>query len=102
MLDQLEEIMQNHVGQGNSITTGELAEQLEVSDKETNPKIRDLLRKLMVIKRVPVGSCNHGYFVVENRDEYQEYLNNLHSRIRGIEDRIRLVTEVMEEKMSDD
>jgi len=70
-----------------AITSGELADQLNVGDAEANPRTRELVRDVMEGHDLPVVSCHAGYYVADSLVEIKDELESLDGRIAGIEQR---------------
>jgi len=77
-----------NIGSGNTITAREIAEHFVVSDGAVEVPIRGVIRQAIEDGEL-IGSNNHGFFIIETQEEYDNYLESLHSRRRGISDRIR-------------
>jgi len=75
-------------GQNNPITAREIAEHFDVSDRGVEVPIRDVIRQAIADGEL-IGSNNHGFFLIDKEEEYENYLKSLRSRQRGISKRIR-------------
>jgi hypothetical protein len=86
-------LFNNHRGIENAITVGELASMIgrKKYDGLTNPLTRANIKEIIYEMAVPIGSCSKGYFVIINDDEFANYIHNLKSRIRGIQQRIDFI-----------
>ena len=91
LYDRAWEILAQHVGHKNPITSAELSRTLQVGDdKRGTRETRSIV--LEVIRRgLPVGATDEGYFVLENEVEKEDYIRELNDRIAGISNRGNLV-----------
>lgn len=90
VVDRAWEILSKHVGHRHPITSAELSRMLEVGDdkrgtRATREIVRDVLRR-----GLPVAATEEGYFVAENEQEHDGYINELNDRIVGIQSRGQL------------
>jgi len=58
---------------------------------DTVPNIRHIIREL-ITEGMPIGSDNHGYFLISDRDELEDTLEGLQSRCDAIQARIVGIT----------
>lgn len=75
-------------GSNNPITAREIAEHFNVSDGGVEVPIRAVIRRAIEGGEL-IGSNNNGFFRINTQDEYEEYLESLRGRKRGIDRRIR-------------
>lgn len=75
------------------ITSGEVSDRVGINDGNGNPKTREVIRTLVEERNVPIAAGPNGYFFLESPDDLQHYLTGLDSRIAGIQERKRTVTE---------
>ena len=59
----------------------------------TNEPTRGLISECILDDKYPIGSCSHGYFLIDSEDELNEVVASLRSRIDGIEARIASLRE---------
>lgn len=93
LLDQVEAALRQADG---PITSGDLAERLNIDDAEANPKTREAIRNLVEDGRPIVGFSN-GYRFIEDEDDLAWALDNLDSRIAGIEQRKQWLLQAYDE-----
>jgi biotin operon repressor len=95
---EIREILtENHVGKENAIYSGDIAEQVGVPDDDTHVRIREYLSELLE-EGVPLASNpGHGYWIIKNQDELDNYVGSLERRARKIENRKIDVLDAAEE-----
>lgn len=81
------EILAQHRGSDNPVTSGEIADRTGLDSLDSTPRTRGVIRKLSRQFDFPIGASTKGYFLIERRGEAQEYLDDLEGRIQGIEQR---------------
>jgi hypothetical protein len=77
-----------NIGSDNPITAREIAEHFDASDGGVEVPIRDVIRQAIEEGGL-IGSNNHGFFLINTQEEYNNYLESLRSRQRGISNRIK-------------
>lgn len=82
-----------HNGKNNSITSAQIANILGFDEDDTHAKTRSLIRKTAEIYELPLVADNKGYYLITSQKEFDDYIDNLNSRIKGIEDRKRIITQ---------
>jgi len=98
LLDDLEDLLLDHVGSDNKITSGEIADELDIDDSGSNPKTRETIRILVEERQLPVIGSSHGYHVPESADEVEEQVESLQSRAASIQERSQLIKEAWDER----
>ena len=98
LLDDLEGLLLDHVGSDNKITSGEIADELDIDDSEANPKTRETIRILVEERQFPVIGSSHGYHVPESGDEVEEQVESLQSRAASIQERSELIKQAWDER----
>lgn len=84
---EIREILLEHVGKENAIHSGEIAERVGVEDDDTHVRAREYLTEL-VEDGVPLASSTaHGYWIIANQDELDNYIGSLERRARNIDNR---------------
>jgi hypothetical protein len=84
LLDELEEILAGR-GREDAVTSAALSDRLEMHDGEASPKTREAIRILRRERGLPVRAGNVGYWVCQSEQEADEYIEQLRSRMSGIE-----------------
>jgi hypothetical protein len=93
LMVKIEELLRSkHVGKKNAISSERISSILRIADGEANPVTRSIITRLIFEKHVPIGACTFGYFIIENEEEFQEYINDLYGRMEGIKKRIKSLT----------
>ena len=87
------ELENKHIGKANKITSKQIAEIIGINEDATQAKTRALILECARKYELPLAADNRGYYLITSKDELNEYIKNLRSRIDGIEDRINLITE---------
>lgn len=87
LLDRIQELMLDHQGPSNTISSGQIAEVLGVDDADAQPKTREAIRVLSEEREVPIASTSQGYYLIQTQDHLNDYLENLDGRIAGIQKR---------------
>lgn len=81
---------------GQPVTSGELARIFAIEDGMAWPKtraaIKDGMRLFGEELGAPIGADSRGYFLITTGDQYWDYVENLRSRIKSIEERVNLVS----------
>lgn len=75
------------VGAGNAATAAELAEGLGLSSSGTCPELRDLIRRAIVVWKIPIGSSSQGYYIPASSTEMFENVRSLYRRSERISER---------------
>lgn len=81
------EILVEHRGEENPITSGEIADETGLDSLDSSPRTRGVLRRLTHEFDFPIASNNQGYFLITERAEARSYLDDLKGRRKGIEQR---------------
>lgn len=85
--EHVKDMLLDHRGKGNEITSREISDQLEKDEVGSFPSTRMMVRDIMMEDEIPIGSNTNGYYVIETDEELDEYVANLESRMSGIADR---------------
>jgi len=96
LLDELEELLDDHRGPENAISSGEIADELGIDDSGSNPRTREAVKALLEERELPVISNSNGYFVATAESQIEEELESLQSRIQGIQQRQQLIRDAWE------
>lgn len=81
------EILSEHRGSDNPVTSGEIADKTGLDSLDSTPRTRGVIRRLQRQYDWPVASSPKGYFLIKQKGEAQEYIDDLEGRIQGIEQR---------------
>lgn len=77
------------VGRDNARSASEIADRADVDDADaTEYRTRRIIKTLITDHQRAIASCSEGYFRVQTREELEAYIDDLQSRIAGIQKRI--------------
>ena len=93
MIDTIRDILLQHKGKTNKITSGEIAKELGIIENATYAKTRKLIFDSAKKHKLPLAANTSGYYLISNKKEFDEYIANLDSRIKGIEERKQIIAE---------
>lgn len=93
IIEQIKNILLEHHGKSNAITSREIADSIGIYEDDTHAKTRAMILEAAKINKLPLAADIIGYYLIDNDLEYCEYMINLDSRIAGIKERKRLITE---------
>lgn len=102
---QVKEILLEHRGANNPITSREINEQVELDNVGSFPSTRAVIRSIVLDDQIPIAGSSQGYYVIENEDELGRYLDNLDKRSINIMERkfaVLRAVESWEEKIVDE
>ena len=86
-LEQIKDILLEHKGKDNPITSNEIAEKINIERGKSSIRIRELITKTMIKYRLPLASVSKGYYVLNDADDLNRYMISLDGRINEIEGR---------------
>lgn len=85
MKNRVIDVLKNHFGRENAITTREIARKVHSSERhDTQPAVRKAIREAILDSGLPVASDGSGYYLIRDFDEMTNYLEDLESRARAI------------------
>ncbi|WP_256289919.1 hypothetical protein [Halobellus inordinatus] len=87
LLDELQQELADR-GRDDAITAAELADRVEIGDRDGSPKTREAITALLFERGVPIRSGSVGYWICQSEAEAEEYRADLEGRIEGIEQRL--------------
>lgn len=102
MIEHIKEILLKHRGKKNRITASTIAKEIGVVENATYAKTRALIFECAKTYKLPLAADTKGYYLITSKKEYDDYIENLNSRIAGIEERKRIITKNYEEREKDD
>lgn len=91
-LETIREILLEHKGKSNPITSAQMAEALGFNEDDTHATTRSLILESAEKYSIPLAADNRGYYVITSDKEYSDYMKNLDSRQQGIEKRKEIIT----------
>ena len=95
-MDKIEKIkveLEKHIGKANKITSKQIAKIIGINEDATQAKTRALILECARRYELPLAADNRGYYLITSKSELNEYIENLNSRIAGIEERKNLIIE---------
>lgn len=81
-----------HKGKNNPITSAEVAVLIGIVEDDTHAQTRALILDTANMYGLPLAASNKGYYLITSDSEYDEYMENLDSRIEGIAQRKEIIT----------
>ena len=104
--EQVKELILDHQGADDPITSREINEQVELDAVGSFPSTRSVIRELVLEDTVPIAASSNGYYVIQDQDELEHYVENLENRVMQITERKfavqRAVLEWDDEILDDD
>ena len=91
-LDQIKKIIIEHKGKANAIPANKIAETIGIKEDATMASTRALILEVLHTSDLPIGSCDHGYYLIQSQKEYDDVVKTLNARIHGIYERITKLT----------
>ena len=90
-LEKVKQLLEAHQGKGNAISAGEIEQMLGYPTEDTHAKGRKLVERCAKKYDIPVSGDTSGYFIMTNQSELDEYIANLQSRAKKIQERKELM-----------
>jgi formylmethanofuran dehydrogenase subunit E len=75
----LRKLLSDHVGADNGITQAQLKDALGMG-KST---LRSEIRRLREERQIPIANQRDGYYIIQDRDELQDYIAHINSEIES-------------------
>ena len=85
--DEIKELLLEHKGADNPITSREINEEFDLDNIGSFPSTRALIRELVLEDGIPIAGSSQGYFVIQTEEELENYKDNLESRILNMTER---------------
>jgi hypothetical protein len=95
--EEVRDILTDHVGKENAIHAGEVADKVDVPDDDTHVRIREYITELLEEGLPLASSTAHGYWIIENQEELDNYVGSLERRARSTENRKLAVLDAADE-----
>lgn len=86
-LETVKELLMEHRGADNQISSREINEVIEVDSVGSFPRTREIVRTLLFEEEVPIASGGNGYYIIEDQDELEEEISSIDRRIGNIAER---------------
>ena len=97
-LELIKNIMLEHRGKANKITSREISFIIGISEDDTHATTRKLILESATQYNLPLVADSGGYYLISDEIEYDKYMNNLDKRISGIEERKKIITKNFKEQ----
>ena len=86
MSEKIKNILLQHKGKSNAITSKEVSIIMGFPMEDTQSVSRKAIWETAKEYALPLVSCNRGYFIAETDEEIAEYNSNIQNRIDGMEE----------------
>lgn len=96
-LNRIKEILENHVGKENQISSGEIGPEIGIHEDATHVQVRNLIREAIEKLKLPIGGGNKGYYMIKDKDELRQYTESIDNRINEMQRRKELIEEAFNE-----
>jgi hypothetical protein len=64
-LNKIKEIIEDHVGKENQISSGKIGPQLGIIEDATHVQVRNIIREAIETLKLPIGGGNRGYYLLK-------------------------------------
>ena len=88
----IRDCLELHKGKNNPVTSAEVSNIIGINEDDTHAQTRSLILATADMYRLPLAANNRGYYLITSDAEYDEYMENLDSRIDGITQRKKIIT----------
>ncbi|AXG06554.1 hypothetical protein DU500_09020 [Haloplanus rubicundus] len=85
--EQVKELLLDHRGADDPITSREINEQVDLDNVGSFPSTRAVVRDIVMEDHIPVAGGSNGYYVIQEEDELDAYVERLESRVMNITER---------------
>ena len=96
-LNRIKEILENHVGKENQISSGDIGPEIGIHENATHVQVRNLIREAIEELKIPVGGSNRGYCLSKNEAELKQYTDSIDKRIEKMQRRKELIEQAFED-----
>ncbi|MBW1699652.1 MAG: hypothetical protein JRH18_17215 [Deltaproteobacteria bacterium] len=96
-LHKIKEILENHIGKENQISSGEIGPEIGIYEDATHVQVRNLIREAIEKLRLPIGGGNRGYYLIKDRNELRQYTASIENRISEMQRRKDLIEEAFDD-----
>jgi hypothetical protein len=94
--EQAKELLLQHQGKGNEITSRELNEELGLDNVGSFPQTRELVRDIIFEERIPIIGGGNGYYVAKDEQEIKDAVESLDGRITNTAERRMMLVRAAE------
>lgn len=88
---RIKEILEDHRGKENQISSGKIGPQIGIYEDATHVQVRSLIRDAIEKLKLHVGGGSRGYYLIKDENELKEYIRNIDNRINEMQKRKDLV-----------
>lgn len=99
--DVTRELLLDHWGADNPISSREINEIIQVDNVGSFPQTRRIVRELLFEEGLPVASNNEGYYLIESEEELSDEIESLNGRISRTLERRRQVALAAADELDD-
>lgn len=85
--EQVKEMVLNHRGRSNQISSREINEVVELDTVGSFPQTRQCIRDIMFQERIPIIGGGNGYYIAETEQEIADAFDTLDNRILNTAER---------------
>lgn len=103
--DRVKELLLDHKGADDPITSREINDEVGLDSVGSFPSTRAVIREIVLEDQIPIAGSSNGYYVLEEEEELEAYLDNLENRIMGLTERrlaVKLAVQAWDEDIVDD
>ncbi|MBW1692679.1 MAG: hypothetical protein JRJ41_00690 [Deltaproteobacteria bacterium] len=94
---KIKEILENHRGKENQISSGKIGPQIGIYEDATHVQVRSLIRDAIDKLKLPVGGGSRGYYLIKDENELKACIRNIDNRIDKMKKRKGLVESAFRE-----
>lgn len=95
--EQVKDLLLDHQGASDPITSREINREVGLDNVGSFPSTRAVIREIVLEDQIPIAASSNGYYVLEEADELEAYLDNLESRIMGLTERRLAIKRAVQE-----
>ena len=95
---EIKNILLQHKGKENAITSKEISIAMGFPMEDTQSVSRDAIRKTEEEFGLPLISCNKGYYIAQTDEELDEYNRNIQGRIDKMSQRRKMANDNYQEQ----
>ncbi|WP_299978896.1 hypothetical protein [Desulfobacula sp.] len=96
-LEKIKEILENHVGRENQISSGKIGPAIGIYEDATHVQVRKLILEAIEKLHLPVGGSNRGYYLIKNENELKQYTASIDKRMNKMQRRKDIIEDAFEE-----
>jgi len=96
-LNRIKEILEDHVGKENQISSGDIGPEIGIHEDATHVQVRGLIRDAIEKFSLPVGGSSRGYYLIKDEDELKQYTDSIDKRIEKMQGRKDLIEQAFED-----